>query len=99
MLTFEDAKKIGIDACAEKIGRSFIREYADTSSTGYGDAEDHAFCYIGVDNRKRNIHHDEEIVLDDSNDSKWPFIAKCNVWYNDGRIEFFDCKLPEMTTL
>ena len=63
MLTFEDAKKIGIDACAEKIGRSFIREYADTSSTGYGDAEDHAFCYIGVDNRKRNIHHDEVCAL------------------------------------
>lgn len=53
MLTFEEARKIGLDACAEKLGRNFVRKYAGTSSTAYGDAEDHVYCFIGVSDQPR----------------------------------------------
>ena len=48
MLTFEEAKKIGIKACADKLGIDFVRKYEDRSCVAYGDEEDHAFCFVGV---------------------------------------------------
>ena len=50
MLTFEEAKKIGKNACIEMLGRSFYEKYIDSSTTAYGDfSEDGViFCYVGV---------------------------------------------------
>ena len=31
MLTYEAAKKMGIDACVEKLGRDFVKMHKDTS--------------------------------------------------------------------
>ena len=90
MLTFEEAKKIGIDACVAKLGESFVSKHEDNLCAGYGDVEDYAYCFLGVSDQPEKLSG--ELVLDST--SKWPFIAKCNVWYNDGRIEFFDCVLP-----
>ncbi len=94
MLSYEQAKKIGIDACVEKIGEDFVSKHEDNLCVGYGDVEDYAYCFVGVDDAPEIIDDREELVLDST--SKWPFIAKCNVWYNDGHIEFFDCKLPKV---
>ena len=94
MLTFEEARKIGINACIDKLGREFIMRNKENSCTSYGDAEDYAFCFLGVDNRVPNFNPNEELVLD--GDSKWQYVAKCNVWYQDGKIEFLDCILPNV---
>ena len=33
MLTYEKAKKIGIDACIDKLGREFVMSHKDTASS------------------------------------------------------------------
>ncbi len=102
MLTYEEARKIGINACVDKLGHNFVKKYKDKSCSGYGDVDDYAYCFVGVSDRPDEYYNDRELVLDGNGFSDWPFIAKCNVWYNDGHIEFFDCKLPkpsELTTV
>ena len=94
MLTYEAAKKLGINACVEKLGKDFVRLHKDTSCAGYGDADDYAFCYVGVDDRPEPEWNGDEVVLDDNPSSKFPYLASCNVWYADGKIEFLDCVLP-----
>lgn len=49
MLTFNDAKKIGIKACINKPGYDFVKKYEVTACTAYSDEGDHAFCFVGVD--------------------------------------------------
>ena len=95
MLTYEAAKKIGIDACVEKLGKDFVRLHKDTSCAGYGNADDHAFCYVGVDDRPEPVWNDSEVILDGSPSSKFPYLSSCNVWYSDGKIEFLDHIVPD----
>ena len=85
MLTFEEARKIGLDACAEKLGREFVRKHAKTSSTAYGDAEDYAYCFIGVSDQPSKPYREGD---------KIPYMASCNVWYDTGKIDFLECILP-----
>ncbi len=99
MLTYEAEKKLGIDACVEKLGKDFVRLHKDTSCAGYGDADDYAFCYVGVDDRPEPEWDEAEVVLDDNPNSKFPYLASCNVWYDDGKIEFQDCVLPKAHTV
>lgn len=95
MLTYEEAKKIGVNACIDKLGRDFVLKYRDTSCAGYGKEDDYAFCYVGVDDRMEPEKTGKGLVLDDSPDSKFPYLAMCNVWYENGKIEFLDCVLPD----
>nr|WP_302141082.1 hypothetical protein [uncultured Schaedlerella sp.] len=95
MLTFEEARKIGLDACAEKLGRNFVRKYAGTSSTAYGDAEDHVYCFIGVSDQPRKPYQEgDKIILSSAPEDQFPYMASCNVWYENGKIEFLECILP-----
>lgn len=97
MLTFEQAKRIGLDACIDRLGRDFFMKYRDASCPGYGDMEDRAYCFMGVDNRE--VGHDEEKLILTSN-NPFPYIASCTVRYSDGAIEFLQYVTPEqdMTT-
>ena len=95
MLTYSEAKKIGFDACVDKIGRDFVKQYESTSCVGYGDELEYAFCYVGVDDRPDPIDDSDDIILDDSEDSKFPYLVSCKVWYDDGRVEFIDYMLPD----
>ena len=88
MLTFEEAKRIGIKACINKLGYDFVKKYNDTSCTAYGDEDDHAFCFVGVTTEPFKPWTDGTIILDDSPDAKYPFSASCNVAYKDGMVTF-----------
>ena len=94
MLTYEEARKIGIDACVKKIGEDFVSMHEDNLCVGYGDVDDYAFCFLGISDQPENLDNRKDLVLDST--SKWPYIAKCNVWYQDGKIEFLDCILPNV---
>ena len=94
MLTFDEAKVIGIKACVNKLGYSFVRKHEDLACTAYGDEEDHAFCFVGVGTEASSPRVDGSIVFDDSPDRKFPFSASCNVAYADGAVTFLDCFLP-----
>ena len=94
MLKKKKKKKIGLDACIEQLGREFVMKYRDTSCPAYADMEDHAYCFVGVDNTDERFNS-VPLVLTASN--QFPFMASCNVRYSDGKIEFLECVLPEKT--
>lgn len=94
MLTYDEAKKIGVNACVEQLGREFVIQHKDTSCSAYGDRETHAFCFVGVDTEPDPPHEKGDPLMLDGG-KEWPVKISCNVWYNDGHIEFFDCKLPK----
>mgnify|MGYP006988839665 CR=1 FL=1 len=66
-------------------------KYRDTSSRGYGDMEDRAYCLIGVDNTAER--YDPAPLMLTSN-NPFPFRASCTVQYEDGVIEFLESVLP-----
>ena len=92
MLTYEKARKIGIHACMEKLGRSFVEARRETACSGYGDRSDHVFCFVGVDDRPIP-EMGENLILDLN--SEFPYMACCNVRYSDGHVDFLKCSLPE----
>lgn len=92
MLCFETAKKIGLNACIDKIGREFVRKYADSTATAYGEVDGCAFCFVGVDNRPQSAFDGETLTLDSQ--SQFPYRASCNVSMTDGSTRFFDCVVP-----
>lgn len=92
MVTFERAKQIGVDACIDKLGRDFVLKYKDTSSSGFGNRGDHVFCFVGVDDRPEPEMKDELIL---TSNGQFPYLASCNVSYEDGHIEFLKCVLPK----
>ena len=96
MLTFEEAKKVGIRACIDRLGYDFVKKYQDTSCSAYGDEGDHASCFVGVSIEPDIPWTGGPLILDDSPDAKFPYSASCNVAYEDGKITFLDCFLPDM---
>ncbi|MBR1684763.1 MAG: hypothetical protein IJ708_06455 [Clostridia bacterium] len=96
MLTFEEAKKVGIRACIDRLGYEFVKKYQDTSCSAYGDEGDHASCFVGVCIEPDTPWTGGTLILDDSPDAKFPYSASCNVAYEDGKITFLDCFLPDM---
>ena len=88
MLTYEKARRIGIDACTDKLGRDFVKKYQDTSCSGFGDRRDYVFCFVGVDDRPEPETKDELIM---TSNGKFPYMAHCDVNYSDGNVEFLEC--------
>lgn len=94
MLTREAARKIGIDACVDKIGRDFVETYKDFAvyACGDGEIEDSVFCYVGVDDKPYVPETSDTLVLDST--SQFPYRASCNVCLTDGAVKFIECVLP-----
>ena len=91
MITYEKAKKIGVDACIDKLGRDFVMQHRESSSSAYGDRGDHVYCFVGVDDSPEDTS-DNGLVL--TSDSQFPYVARCTADYLDGHIEFLNCILP-----
>ena len=96
MLTFEEAKKIGVKACVDKLGYDFVKKYQDTACSAYGDEGDHASCFVGVSTEPDPPWNGGPLILDDSPASKYPYSASCDVAYADGTVTFQECILPAM---
>ena len=94
MLTFEEAKRIGIKACVDKLGYDFVKKYEDTACSAYGDEGYHASCFVGVTTEPIVPWNGGPLVLDDSPNSKYPYSASCNVAYADVAVTFLNCVLP-----
>ncbi len=93
MLTYEQAKKIGQEACIDRLGRDFVMKYRDTSCPAFSDLEDHADCFVGVDNSENRYGEGKPIML--TSGYKWPYSARCTVRYADGKVEFLECVSPQ----
>mgnify|MGYP007102052686 FL=1 len=96
MLTFEEARKIGVDACIDLIGRDFMQKHRNNSSSGYGDVDDYAYCFVGVSDQP--VSFGTELWLTSGPEHQFPYQASCKVFYKDGEIEFFDCILPQQAS-
>ena len=92
MLSKEAEKKIGIDACADKLGRDFILAHKNYAISIYGESADSVYCFVGVDDQHRPQNNFDTFVLDGP--SQFPFRASCNVSLEDGIPRFEECVLP-----
>ena len=95
MLTMEEAKKIGISACIDKIGYEFCKAHPDNGVSAYGAStrEGYVYCFVGVsDQPEPTYDENHEWLL--THDNTWPFYASCDVNLEDGSVEFLECKLP-----
>lgn len=96
MLTAEEAKKIGIRACIDKIGYDFCKQHEDNAVCSYGEEDGKMMCYVGVDDKPEQLYNLNEmssIVLDDV--TYMPYYAYCKVDMQDGTVTYTDFCVPD----
>lgn len=96
MLSADEAKKIGIDACIEKLGFEFCKKHADNATSAYGEDDGIMNCFVGVDDSpapNSDIKDVDELIL--TSMEEWPYYASCNVNMSNGKIQFLRCVLPK----
>ena len=97
MLSVEEAKKIGIRACVEKIGYDFCKAHPDNGVSAYGEErEGYINCFVGVNDEPAPIYDISkvhELILTHEND--WTYYASCDVSLEDGSVEFLEYKIPK----
>ena len=93
MITIDKAKKIGLNACIDKLGREFVEKYQESSSSAFGDRGDYLYCFLGVNNQPET-RNGEGLLL--TSDSQFPYVARCKVDYEDGRVSFLECVIPTL---
>ena len=91
MLSFDEARKIGINACIERLGREFVSKHRDNASSAFDDRIDHANCFVGVSDQPPP-HMTDGLML---TSNKFPYMASCDVTYDTGAITFLECVLPQ----
>lgn len=96
MLSFEEAKKIGIDACVKKLGISFVKQHADSfcSAYGWGEEENTVFCFAGIDDKPQKMSNPDELILTSNND--FPYRVSCNVNTLNSSITYLECIIPNL---
>ena len=92
MLSVEAAKKIGINACIEKLGREFVLAHKEYATSAYGESDDGVFCFVGVDDSCKSRNSDRVLILDSH--SEFPYRASCNISLTDGTPHFIECVVP-----
>ena len=89
MLSVKEARKLGIAACIDKIGRDFCKKHADNAVSGYSKFDDRVECFVGVSDEPAeeiDIATVKKLVLSEQND--WKYSAECSVSRMDGKITF-----------
>ncbi len=95
MLKVKEAREIGKQACIDKIGREFCKKHADNAVVSYSKTRKVINCYVGISDQPANVCDISEVdhlIL--TSLEKWPYYANCNVYAEDGRVEFLDCRVP-----
>lgn len=95
MLDINAAKRIGINACIEKIGRDFVIKNKDFATSAYGESDDGVFCFVGVDDHCTSNFNDSVLVLD--NKGKFQYHVSCNVNLVNGETTFIESVVPTRT--
>ncbi len=93
MLDIEAAKKLGIDACIDKLGRAFVAAHKGSATSAYGESEDGVFCFVGVDDGRPSQNSDHVLVLDSR--AAFPYRVSCNISLTDGSLHFLECVVPK----
>lgn len=93
MLSVEAAKKIGLNACIEKLGRDFVLAHKEYATSAYGESDDGVFCFVGVDDGRKSQNSDHLLILDSR--SEFPYRASCHISLADGTPRFIECVIPK----
>lgn len=91
MLTTEEAKRIGVRACMEKIGVDLCKKHADNAVSAYGEEDDIVNCFVGVNDTPApdyDISKVTRLVL--TSGKKWKYSASCNVDKASGNVVFVE---------
>ena len=93
MISFDEAKKIGITTCINTLGVDFVKRFAATSSSAYGYNEDmeSIFCFVGVDDTPQPEFDGETLTLTSEN---FPYRVSCDVSLRDGNTVLLECVTP-----
>ena len=92
MLSIAAAKKIGINACINKLGREFVLAHRNSSTSAFGENDGGVFCFVGIDDNPRPIHFDGTLTLDSA--SHFPYFASCIVDLSSGATDCLECVIP-----
>ena len=93
MLDLETARMIAFNACIDKLGRDFVFENCDYTTSGFGESEYGVFCFIGIDLIKEQKDKNKLLTLD--NCSQFTYRVSCHVNFLDGIPTFLECVIPE----
>lgn len=92
MLDAREARRIGINACIEKIGIEFCKKYEANACTSCGERDNKMFCSVGIDDTLYVAEKNpQRLVLSESG---FQYIASCNVDMENGAIEYLECITP-----
>ena len=91
MLAYDEARKIGVNACIDRIGREFVMRHRNNASSSFGDRIKYASCFVGVSDQPAMPMTDGLWLTS----NKFPYFANCNVAYDTGEITFLECVLPD----
>ena len=92
MLNMDTARKIGVNACIDKLGRNYVLTHKDSAASAYGQTPNGVFCFVGVGDVASAPLPENVLVLDSM--SKFPYHASCIVDLHSGIPAFRECVLP-----
>ena len=94
MLTHEEAKTKGINACIDKLGRDFFNENKKEGKccTAHGEHDGKMFCYVGVDHVITEEDFKRPML---TSKPKAEYRVSCDVDMQTGEITFIEVILPK----
>lgn len=95
MLKLETARKIGMTACIDKLGRDFVLANRNMMTSAYGESEDGLFCFVGVTSAQTATVTHKHLILDSQ--SQFQYRVSCNVDLQNGEPTFIECVLPSVS--
>ena len=84
MLSFNEARRIGMQKCVDMLGRDFVKKNLENSSSAYGEDPDNGlvYCFLGLSTTP--LRSGKTIKL--TSDNQFPYQAYCFVRTEDGTI-------------
>ena len=104
MLTYEDARKKGIEACFRELGEDFTENRAQVfrSASAYNEKKGEIFCIVAADTKPHGLRQDvvireiEGLPVELPDDS-YPYRVSCIISLGDGSVEFLERITEEKT--
>ena len=92
MLNANEAKKIGISACIDRLGYGFCKKYESSACTSWGLHDSKMFCCVGIDDEPYVPEKNPSRLI--LSEVKFRYTVSCDVDMNDGSIEYLECVTP-----
>ena len=81
MLTIDEARQKGLNACIDLLGREFMQQYKHQGCAAWGVTENGVFCFVSESTKEPQQYM---VMLDST--SRWSRCAECTVSLSTGEI-------------